>query len=172
MAYAPERHNVEPPEFYAIFPFRLPCLGLLDENTASYTFEKRSEECHLLKPFAIGNTPKMPSYCGWQDIGVVAALLGMDRLCGEILSYNCSLYNPGYRFPAMWGPVYDAVPDVDHGANIVNLLHHMVYRKTEKGVTILPAFPGEWEVEYRLYLDRNTILEGKGKDYRVIRITA
>lgn len=170
MAYAQERHNVEPPEYYAIFPFDLVKYGIVEKETALHTFQVRTEENGLMQPFVLGSCPDNPSFCGWQYIGVVGARLGLTDVCREILSYNCSLYNPGYRFPAMWGPVYDAVPDVDHGANIMNLLHHMIFSFWNGKLDILPAFPEEWQVEYRLFLDQNTILEGKGKEYSIINL--
>lgn len=169
MAYAEERHNVEPPEYYTVFPFNLVKYGIVDKETALHTFRVRTEENGLMRPFVLGECPDTPSYCGWQYIGVVAARLGLTDVCKEILSYNCSLYNPGYRFPAMWGPVYDAVPDVDHGANIMNLLHHMIFSVEGENIQILPAFPEEWEAEYRLFLDKDTVVEGTGKDYRIIK---
>lgn len=79
-----------------------------------------------MRPFSFEDNPGKPSYSGWQYVGNAAAMLGLREVCREILENNCALTNPGNRFPAMWGPIYDAVPDVDHGANIMNLLQLMV----------------------------------------------
>lgn len=167
MAYAQERHNVEPPEYYTVFPFNLVGLGIIEKELVLHTFSVRTKECGLYKPFVLGSAPDVPSYCGWQYLGVVAAKLGLTDMCKEILTYNCSAHNPGYRFPAMWGPIYDAVPDADHGANILNLLQQMILQINGKEISVLSAFPVDWKVEYRLFVSKDTVIEGNEKGYEI-----
>jgi hypothetical protein len=152
------RHNVEVPELYTIFPFK---------NTTWYhpaglpgkeTFLQRIREFGLDHPFIIGEATGSPSYSGWQYVGEAAALLGLRDLAGQILRDNCALKNPGTRFPAMWGPVYDAVPDTDHGANILNQLQTMLLQTDGQNIYLLPAWPAGWDVEFQLYADSKTII--------------
>jgi hypothetical protein len=165
LAFDGIRHNVEPPEYYAVYPFDLPDMGLAGKTAARNTFEKYSREYGMLDPFTIGSRPDKASCCGWQYSGVTAARLGLTEVCRKVLENNSGLTNPGYRFPAMWGPVYDAVPDVDHGTGIMNLLHEMIVQTTDEEVRVLPAFPKDWKVEYRLYLQKDTVIEGDGNGY-------
>lgn len=167
MAYASERHNVEPPEYYAVFPFDLVKMQEIEKQTAVHTFYERMKEYGLFHPFILGNPPDTPSYSGWQYTGVVAARLGLTDICSEILVQNCSMTNPGYRFPAMWGPIYDAVPDADHGANIINLLQHMILQMAGDEPLVLPAFPKEWNVSYRLFINQDTVIEGNEESYEI-----
>lgn len=157
--YQEERFNVEVPELYACFPFHNFTFYKADKELAIHTYFTRTKQYQIRKCFRIGETPSTPSYSGWQYIGVVAAILGMEEEAKEILIHNCTLQNPGTRFPGMWGPIYDAVPDTDHGANILNQLQHMVMQVAGSEIYILPAFPKEWDVNFKLYADKDTIVE-------------
>lgn len=158
--YADDRKNVEIPELYAIFPFRVVGMNEETKKLAEETFKKRIKEFGVDKVFRIKSTPGTASYSGWQYIGQVAAMLGMKELAAHILADNCSLQNPGTRFPAMWGPIYDAVPDTDHGANILNQLQTMILQKNGDEVLFLHGFPENWNVEFRLHIDKHTVAEG------------
>ena len=83
---------------------------------------------------------------------------------------NCALQNPGSRFPAMWGPVYDAVPDTDHGANIMNLMQLMVLQCRKEKIYVLPALPDSWDVSFRLYAPYQTIVEAVYEEGRLISL--
>ena len=61
----------------------------------------------------------------------------------------------------MWGPIYDAVPDTDHGANILNQLQKMVMQVEGRTIFICPAFPKKWNVAFKLFVDAETIMEVK-----------
>ncbi|MDC7287829.1 DUF5703 domain-containing protein [Blautia schinkii] len=162
--YSRERQNIEIPELYACFPFRL-FTGFKDgKELMKRTFYERTAEHGCDHVFQIGSKPDQPSYSGWQSIGVVAALLWEPETAADILENNCALKNPGSRFPAMWGPIYDAVPDTDHGANIINQLQTMVMQTDGDDIYILPGYPRRWDVKFRLYADKNTVVTCEYKD--------
>ncbi|MEI6051808.1 MAG: DUF5703 domain-containing protein, partial [Opitutaceae bacterium] len=108
--YQPQRQNIEIPEFYAIYPFRL--VGIAQPALAFATWNKCLEVANSDRDFVIGETVGSPSYSGWQYHGMVAARLGLADYAKRVLEHNAGLKNPGCRFPAMWGPIYDAVPDM------------------------------------------------------------
>lgn len=169
-SFKTERKNVEIPELYACFPF-----GIYDqfsdaEGIMKRTFEKRIEEYQCDQYFKIGNVPQHPSYSGWQYQGIIAAKLGIKEKAKEILEHNVQLKNPGTRFPVMWGPIYDGVPDTDHGANIVHLLQEMVMQVKEDKIYILPAFPEEWNVAFKLHPTAETSIELEYKNGKIERI--
>lgn len=157
--YVDERHNVEIPELYAIYPFKNYTFYKDNTDLAIRTFKEKIVQYDTNKCFVIGETPGTPSYSGWQYNGVIAALLNMKEEAGEMLRQNCGLKNPGTRYPAMWGPIYDAVPDTDHGANILNQLQYMVMQVEGDKIYILPGFPEVWDVEFKLYVDKDTCVE-------------
>lgn len=167
--YEEDRKNVEIPELYAIFPFKVIGISGETKELAKETFETRIKEFGVDKVFQIKSTPGTASYSGWQYVGQVAAMLGMKETAGKILTDNCSLQNPGTRFPAMWGPIYDAVPDTDHGANILNQLQTMILQKNGDEILFLHGFPENWNVEFRLFIDKNTVVEGTFRDGKWIK---
>lgn len=158
-SYEPKRNNVENPPLYAVFPFRLfglgkPNLGLMKDTFWHCMKVSKGYQAHQL-----GVAPGAPGYSGWQYTGMAAALLGMVDEAAEILVNNCALKNPGTRFPAMWGPVYDAVPDVDHGANILNILQLMLFQVEGDRIRILPAWPKNWDVTFKFFAKKNVSVE-------------
>lgn len=162
--YDDHRHNVEIPELYACFPF-----GIMDQFSENYelmkrTFIKRLEKYEANQYFPIGSDTNLASYSGWQYHGIVAARLGMTEMAEDILTHNVRLKNPGTRFPAMWGPIYDGVPDTDHGANIVHLLQEMVMQIKNGKIFILPAFPEKWNVSFRLHADKDPVITAEYKN--------
>lgn len=170
--YKDERWNVEIPEFYTVYPFALYTKGAKNEEIAVRTFHTQMKKTGNMRPYVIGEVPGKPAYSGWQYVGMTAAMLGMTAQCKEILENNAGLQNPGNRFPAMWGACYDSVPDVDHGANIMNLLQLMLLQSYGEELQILPAFPKEWNVKFKLHAPGRkvvecTYLEGEIKTLKV-----
>lgn len=157
--YVEERWNIELPELYAVYPFGLYTKMKENEKLAIDTFQLITEENQMMQPHIIGMIPGTKGYSGWHYIGISAAFLGLTEEAKEILRYNSALQNPGNRFPAMWGAVHDAVPDSDHGANIMNLLQAMVLQAEDEKITILPAFPKEWSVKFRLHAPNKKTVE-------------
>ena len=157
--YKKERMNVEMPENYAVFPFSLYGLGKPDLDIAIASYKHALEVADGFRPFTLGMKPNFSSYSGWQQTGLVAAMLGLAEDAKKILVQNCQQNNPGFRFPAMWGPIYDAVPDIDHGANVLNTLQMMAYQVDGDKIHILPAWPNEWNVSFKFHATHNTSVE-------------
>lgn len=168
--FEPVRKNIEMPELYAIFPFALYKTGLDDLEMARASLGRALEVSGGNRPFVLGQKPDYASYSGWQQTGMVAALLGLAEEAREIVERNCRLSNPGFRFPAMWGPFYDAVPDVDHGANLLTTLQLMAFQTTGDAIAVLPAWPKEWNVAFKLHAPRNTTVECEYRDGRIVRL--
>jgi hypothetical protein len=157
--YEPVRKNSESPAFYAVFPFRLFGLDRPELALMRDTFRYASDLAGSYQPFVLGKTPEYPSYSGWQQHGMVAALLGLTEEARQVIENNCALTNPGCRFPAMWGPIYDAVPDIDHGANILTTLQLMAFQVDGDQIRLLPAWPAHWDVSFKLHAPHQTTVE-------------
>ena len=54
----------------------------------------------------------------------------------------------------MWGPNYDWLPDQDHGSNIMLTLQHMVLETAGDKIFVLPAWPKDWDVSFKLHAPR------------------
>lgn len=155
--YEPVRRNVESPELYCVYPFDLrESLGL---PVLRRTWDRCQQVSGALRPRVIGEWVGEPTYAGWQYLGPVAAMLGLVDVAADVLMENAALTNPGHAFPAMWGPVYDSVPDTDHGANIINTLQ-LIVDEAIANPEARRGLPAEWRVDFRVYRSDGTPIEG------------
>ncbi len=70
----------------------------------------------------------------------------------------------GSRFPAFWGPNFDWIPDQDHGGNLMRALQAMLLQADDGKILLLPAWPKQWDVEFKLHAPQQTIVEGAFRD--------
>lgn len=136
--------NSENPELYAIFPYRLFGVGKPDLQMARRTFQKRRVK---------GND-------GWRQDDIQAAWLGLAAEASERLRARAKMRNPEQRFPAFWGPNYDWTPDQDHGSNLLLALQAMLLQADGRTITLFPAWPKAWDVEFKLHAPHKTIVQG------------
>ena len=152
--FNPKRNNVENPELYAIWPFQIFGVGRPDLETGVETFHRRIEKASF----------------GWQNDGQSAAILGLADEAKRILLGKIDNSNSNHRFPAMWGPNYDWVPDQDHGSSIMLTLQHMVLTTTGDKIYVLPAWPKEWNVSFKLHAPRRTVVECVYRDGKIEKL--
>lgn len=143
-SYTNKQSNVENPELYAIFPFTL-C------NISSNNL-KVGIDTYKMRMFKSTN--------GWTQDGQQAARLGLTDEAKDNLISKIQNSNPNYRFPAIWGPNYDWTPDQCHGANLMITLQDMIVQSYGSKVYLLPAFPKDWNVSFRLYVPDKNIITG------------
>ncbi len=139
----PPRSNVENPELYAVFPFRLYGVGKPDIDVGLATFEKRVN--------------KMGK--GWTQDDIQAAMLGLTETAATYVSNRARASNPQSRFPAFWGPNYDWVPDQDHGGVLMRAVQAMLMQADHGKIVLFPAWPREWDVAFKLHGPRQTTVE-------------
>jgi len=139
------RANIENPELYTIFPYRLFTLEKPDLELARRTFHSRIEK-------RVG--------CWYQD-AIQAALLGLGREAADMVAQTFLSKHTESRFPAFWGPNNDWVPDMDHGGGGMSALQYMLLHAETDGATLLPAWPADWEVDFKLHLPGKQIIEGQ-----------
>lgn len=152
--FRPERRNVENPELYALWPFRLYGVGRAALSVGVDTFLARHERASV----------------GWQYDGQCAATVGLAEEAQRIVLGKVANSHPKFRFPVMWGPNYDWLPDQDHGSNIMLTLQTMVLQSDGDRIYVLPAWPREWDVSFKLHAPRNTVVEGVYRDGHIERL--
>ena len=139
-----KRMNIEDPQLYSVFPYRIYGIGKPNIELAINSFYKRSDH----------------AFNGWQQDAVNAAYLGLTEEAKKMVSTNFSSKHNGSRFPAFWGPNYDWVPDQDHGNITMRALQAMLVQ-SEKGQTyMLPAWPKDWEVQFKVNVMGNEQISG------------
>ena len=146
--------NSENPELYAVFPYRLYGVGKPDLEIARQTFEQRRVKGHN----------------GWRQDDTQAAFLGLTATAREYLSKRFAMKHPGSRFPAFWGPNFDWIPDQDHGGNGLMALQTMLMQTDGRKILLFPAWPREWDVDFKLHAPFNTVVEGTYRDGELKRL--
>lgn len=155
------RMNVEEPEHYATFPFRLCGIGCANRQTGIDTFEQITLANNFYKPFTIGGPLYVNSFSGWQQTPMAAALLGLTDDAKRALASNARLFSTSHRLPAMWGQIYDSVPDGDHGANLLNTAQLMAFQTLDSRIFLLPAWPADWDVSFKFHAPQATTVSGR-----------
>ncbi len=138
------QQNMENPELYAVFPFRVFGVGKADLDMARETFARRQFK---------GNH-------GWQQDDTQAAFLGLADEARRMVTGRFATKHAGSRFPAFWGPNFDWIPDQDHGGNGLMALQTMLLQSEGRKIFLFPAWPKVWDVEFKLHAPFNTTVEG------------
>jgi hypothetical protein len=150
--FNPKRSNVENPELYAVWPFRLFGVGRPEVETGRVTFQKRHEK----------------STVGWSYDAHCAAYLGLAEEAARQLARKAANSHPGHRFPAMWGPNYDWLPDQDHGSCLMLTLQTMLIQPVGDKIYLLPAWPKDWSASFKLHAPNRTTIEGRVRDGKLV----
>ncbi|MBR2232170.1 MAG: hypothetical protein IJ891_07375 [Prevotella sp.] len=140
--------NVETPQLYPVFPWRIFGLGRPGLQTAVNTYTK---DPHALE---------MRSSKGWKQDNIWAACLGLTN---EARRLNLEKLGSGpYRFPAFWDPGFDWAPDHNRGGAGMIGLQEMLLQETPEGELLLfPAWPKEWNAKYHLHATGGRIIEAE-----------
>ncbi len=144
----------EKPELYAVFPYRLFGVGRPDLDLALETWHQRGNQ----------------RTGGWQQDSIQAALLGLTDDARNYVTQNYQQVAPGFRFPAMWGPNYDWIPDQDHGCVPMTAMQSMLLQPVGDKLHLLPAWPKEWDVNFKLHAPKNTSIECEVKNGKVVAL--
>lgn len=160
------QRNMENPELYAVFPFRLYGVGKPDLPIAVETFRRR----------------QFQGSRGWQQDDTQAALLGLADDARRLLVQRVSSKHEASRFPAFWGPNFDWIPDQDHGGNALMALQSMLLQWDDPPATgpatssgrgplrVFPAWPRDWDVDFKLHGPDRTTVRGVYQAGRLRRL--
>jgi hypothetical protein len=139
-----KRLNIENPELYAVFPYRIFGIGKPELPLALNTFSMRGYK----------------SWNGWHQDAIQAALLGLTTEAKKMVTSNFTAKQNSSRFPAFWGPNYDWVPDQDHGSVSSRALQNMLVQTDGNKVLLFPAWPKEWNVQFKIHIPGKKTIEG------------
>ena len=152
-----DKRNVENPELYPVFPFRLFAFNRPNPDWALAALEHRWDRGHS----------------GWRQDDIFMAYLGLADDARKAIVSRARSHDPGERFPAFWGPNYDWTPDQDHGSVLMKTFQSMLLQTDGQHIFLLPAWPKEWDVEFKLHAPRQTLVEGVYRDGKLasLRVT-
>ena len=146
--------NSENPELYAVFPYRLYGLASGELKVGLETYRRR----------------RVKGSMGWRQDSIQAAYLGLADEAAKYVSGNFSTWHKGSRFPAFWGPNFDWIPDQDHGSVAMTALQRMLIQDHGKEILLLPAWPRQWDVDFKLHANMNTTVECVVRKGRVVKL--
>lgn len=149
--YASKR-NIENPELYAVFPFRLVAVGKPDIEYGIEALRHRWDR---------GDS-------GWRQDDIFSAYLGLADEARSNLVRRARKSDKGSRFPAFWGPNYDWIPDQDHGGVLMKALQAMLIQTDGRTIRLLPAWPRDWNVAFKVHAPYRTTVEGSVVDGQLI----
>ncbi|MHC4755821.1 MAG: DUF5703 domain-containing protein [Planctomycetota bacterium] len=139
----------EVPELYSVFPYGLYGIGRANLELPRYTWS----DCLIGRQ----KNKKEPWYQG----GVMTARLGLTDEAKEINVFK--LGHTGQRFPAFrqsddWAPDHNWL-----GVGMIGL-QEMLMQCVDKKIYLTPAWPKDWNVDFKLHAPYHTIVEGTYKN--------
>jgi hypothetical protein len=150
-----KKSNCENPELYAVFPFRLVAVGRPNIDWGIEALRRRGDRGHF----------------GWRQDDVFMAYLGLSGQARQNLVARARSHDRGERFPAFWGPNYDWTPDQDHGGILLKTFQAMLLQTDGEKVYLLPAWPKNWDADFRLRAPQRTVVQGKVRDGKLAELT-
>ena len=150
------KNNAENPELYAVFPYRLYTVAAGEEALA---IGKNSYAVRIHKD----------NYC-WRQDPIQAALLGLTDEARKGVAGRPGRIHPGFRFPAMWNANSDWMPDQDHGGAMQSALQYMLLQWEGDRLLLLPAWPKEWNVSFKLHAPKQTTVECEFREGKVTKL--
>ena len=146
-------NNVETPQLYPVFPWRIYGVGKENLELARNTY--------FYDPEAI----KFRSHVGWKQDNIWAACLGLTEEAKRLTLAKLSTGT--HRFPAFWGPGYDWTPDHNWGGSGMIGLQEMLLQTNGEQILLFPAWSKEWDIHFKLHAPGETIVEATLKDGKV-----
>lgn len=147
--------NMENPELYAVFPYRVYGVGKPGLDMAIRTYRARAHK----------------ENGGWQQNSIQAACLGLGEDAKKMVVESFSSWDRHFRFPAFWGPNYDWTPDQDHGCVAMNALQRMLLQYDAGEVRLMPAWPKEWNVQFKLRGPDRRVYEGVYENGKMVKLS-
>jgi hypothetical protein len=75
------------------------------------------------------------------------------------------------RFPTFYNTfTFDHSPCMDHGGTAMIGLQEMLIQTPGNKIMLLPAWPKEWEVDFKLYAPQQTTVEVSVRNGKVVKL--
>lgn len=146
--FVDKKSNAENGELYPVFPFRLFGLGHGTEDIVDWTMEHRS-------------TVDGMDYKCWSQDQIDWAYAGNAEEARDGLIHRFSHSSTQTRFPVYGSMGPDSCPDFDHFGSGSTALQRMLVQEVGDEILLLPAWPSNWDTDFKLHLSQNTVIKGK-----------
>lgn len=145
------RSNRENTEEYAIFPYRLYGVGFSGLDLAIDTFHTRRFHGDVC----------------WAWDAITAACLGLADDAQNLVTRKFVDYG-GQRFKWFWSGGNDWIPDMDDGGSGSTALQRMLMQCNGRRILLIPAWPADWNAEFKLHAPYQTVVEAKVRNGHVV----
>jgi hypothetical protein len=139
------KQNCEFPHLYPVFPWRQFGIGRPDLQTAIDTWHHGADAAD------------QKQIQSWHQDAIFCARLGLTDEAAQLTIEK--LKDAPRRFPTFWGPGHDWVPDHNWGGSGMIGLQEMLVQTVGDAIYLLPAWPREWDVDFKLHLPGRTTIE-------------
>ena len=114
-----------------------------------------------------GNFPKNMVQ-SWHQDGIFYARMGMTEAAAKYTTSK--LHDSPRRFPTFWGPGHDWVPDHNWGGSGMIALQEMLMQTIGNEIRLLPAWPRDWDVKFKLHAPQRTTVECEYRDGEIVEL--
>ncbi len=163
MAIAPAlswsiKKNSENGLLYPVFPFRRFGIGMGTKNLVEWTCRHRTN-------------PNRFGYKCWTQDQIHWAYAGNALEASEGLVYRYLNASPNCRFPLYGSEGPDSCPDFDHFGSGSTALQRMLVQEAGSKILLLPAWPANWDADFKLHLAQQTTIRGTVVDGKLLHWT-
>jgi hypothetical protein len=99
------------------------------------------------------------------------AYLGLADEARDYVVQRARKKDPACRFPAFWGPNYDWTPDQCHGGVLMKAVQAMILQSEGDKIFLLPAWPSDWDIEFKLHAPKRTVVEGTVREGKLVNLS-
>ncbi len=149
------KHNSENGLLYPVFPFRRFGVGMGTKDIVEWTMQNRT------------NKDAFGHKCWTQD-QIHWAYAGNAKEAQEGLIHRFHHASPQCRFPLYGSEGPDSCPDFDHFGSGSTALQRMLVQEANGKIILLPAWPANWDTNFKLHLANQTTISGMVKNGELI----
>lgn len=150
------RENSENGELYAVFPFRCFGVALGSSDIVNWTMGNR-----IFKDVFRGSC--------WTQDQIDWACAGNAAEAADGLDRRFRVASPMCRFPMFGRQDPDSCPDLDHFGSGSLALQRMLVQETRDKILLLPAWPADWDADFKLRVTGGGIISGTIKDGKLVK---
>lgn len=155
----PFAHGNELPELYPIYPWGQFGVGLPQLDIALNTWNYNPSVVKILK---------QNLYLSWRQEAIYAARLGLTEEAAKRTLQK--MKDSPYRFPAFFESGHDWTPDHNWGGSGMIAVQEMLMQTVGDTMYLLPAWPKNWDVDFKLHAPKNTTIKGVVKQGKLVKL--
>jgi len=161
-----QKVNVEVAELYSVFPYHIFGVGLPGLEIAQETYKNRTT---LVEDVGGKNPRWAPGHLrgGWHPESIMAAMVGLTDSVKREVIWALHRPVPEQRYPGFFKSTHDGTPDVQHSSVAATALQRMILQDVKEKIVIIPAWPKEWNCNFKLYAKKNTVVEGEVREGKI-----